>query len=89
MSSMKILTLYTSTGCTQCLAVKKWLGERSVHFVEKNLSDTSVMSELVMSDVFIMSAPALEVNGRLYTVDEIFDDGKLNEELLEQSLGLS
>ena len=60
-----------------------------MHFVEKNLSDTNVMSDLVMSDVFIMSAPALEVDGKVYTVDEIFNDGKLNEELLEQSLGLS
>ena len=89
MSSMKNPTLYTSTGCTQCLAVKRWLGERSVHFVEKNLSDTNVMSDLVMSNVFIMSAPALEVNGRIYTVDEIFNDGRLNEKLLEQSLELS
>ncbi len=89
MSSMKNLTLYTSIGCTQCLAVKRWLGERSVHFVEKNLSDTNVMSDLVMSNVFIMSAPALEVNGRIYTVDEIFNDGRLNEKLLEQSLELS
>jgi hypothetical protein len=35
-----------------------------------------------------MSAPALEVDGKFFTVDEIFDDGRLNEELLEQSLGL-
>jgi len=83
---MKNITLYTSTGCTLCLTLKKWLRERSLDFVEKDLSDADVMSSLVMSDVFILSAPALEIDGRFYTVDEIFDGDRLNEELLEQTL---
>lgn len=89
MDSVKSLTLYTSTGCTLCLVLKKWLSGKSLRFVEKDLSNTDVMSDLVMSDVFVMSAPALEVDGKLYTVDEMFDGNQLNENLLEQNLGLS
>jgi len=89
MDSVKNVTLYTSTGCTLCLALKKWLSEKSLRFIEKNLSDTNVMSDLVMSNVFVMSAPALQVDGTLYTVDEMFDGNQLNENLLEQNLGLS
>lgn len=82
---MERITLYTSAGCTLCQTLKNWLTERSVGFVEKDLLDSDVMSTLVMSNVFIMSAPALEANGRFYTVDEIFSGERLNEELLEQT----
>ena len=83
---MERITLYTSNGCTLCQTLKRWLTERSVGFVEKDLSDSDVMSTLVMSDIFIMSAPALEANGRFFMVDEIFNGEQLNEELLEQTL---
>ena len=86
---MENITLYTSVDCTLCLALKKWLSERSVDFVEKNLSDTDVMSGLIMSDVYLMSAPALEIAGRIYTVDELFIGDQMNENLVMRSLGMN
>jgi len=85
---MKDITLYTSIGCSQCLALKRWLEERSLSFKERDLSDTDVMSDLVMSDIFIMSAPALEIDGKFYSSDEIFNGEGLDESLLEEDLGL-
>lgn len=86
---MKTITLYTSTGCDLCLILKKWLRQRSVDFVEKSLSDTNVMSGLIMSDIYLMSAPALEIAGEFYTVDKLFSGDLMNEKLLEQTLEMN
>jgi len=83
---MKTITLYTSTGCNLCLLLKRWLRERSVDFVEKNLSDTKVMSDLIMSDIYLMSAPALEISGEFYPVEKLFTGDLMNKKLLERTL---
>jgi len=83
---MKTITLYTSASCNLCLLLKRWLRERSVDFVEKNLSDTKVMSDLIMSDIYLMSAPALEISGEFYTVEKLFTGDRMNKRLLERTL---
>lgn len=80
----KELVVYSSHGCPKCATLKKWLGSRNVEFEEKNLEDAEVMANLIMRDVFILSAPALEVGGVVYTEDEIFDeDGTVKANLLK------
>ncbi len=86
---MNTITLYTSVGCNHCSTLKKWLREKSVAFVEKSLSDTNVMSDLIMSDIYLMSAPALEVSGKFYMVEELFVGDRMNEKLLEQTLEMN
>jgi arsenate reductase-like glutaredoxin family protein len=76
------LTVYTSKNCPRCRALKKWLRRNSLSFTEKSLDDTSIMTELVMRNLFILSAPALETENRVYLSDQIFDaDNRLNPEL--------
>jgi len=43
-----------------------------------------VMADLVMRNAVVLSAPALEVEGAVYTEDQIFDgDGLIDTRLLE------
>ena len=78
---MKI-TVYTSKKCPHCKALKRWLRRNNLSFTEKSLDDTDVMTELVLRNLFVLSAPALEVNNQVFFSDQIFDaDNRLNLEL--------
>jgi glutaredoxin len=76
--------VYTSSGCPKCAALKRWLRNRHADFEERSLEDVEVMAGLIMRDIFVLSAPALEVKGIVYTEDQIFDgDGAVKSELLD------
>ena len=81
---VKEVVVYTSSGCPRCAMLKKWLKNKNADFEEKNLEDVDVMVDLVMRNAVVLSAPALEVEGAVYTEDKIFDgDGLIDTELLE------
>jgi glutaredoxin len=71
------VVVYTTSGCTRCGMLKKWLKNRKTDFEEKNLEDSDVMTDLVMRNFVIMSAPALEINGVVYTESQIFESNGL------------
>jgi len=68
--------------------LKEWLKDKDTEFEEKNLEDINVMTELVMRNLVVLSAPALEVEETFYTEDQIFDGDSLADtkmlEILEQ-----
>jgi len=69
--------------------LKKWLMHENGDFEERNLEDVDVMADLVMRNAVVLSAPALEVEGTIYTEDQIFDgDGLINTRLLEILKGM-
>jgi len=81
---VKEIVVYTSSGCPKCAMLKKWLKNKNADFEEKNLEDVDVMADLVMRNVVVLSAPALEVEEAVYTEDQIFDgDGLIDTKLLE------
>ena len=81
---VKEIVVYASSGCPKCAMLKKWLKNRNVDFEEKNLEDVDVMADLIMKNAVVLSAPALEVEGAVYTEDQIFDgDGLIDPKLLE------
>ena len=76
------LTVYTSKNCPRCRSLKSWLRRNKISFVTKSLDDTDVMTDLVMRNLFVLSAPALEVDNQVFFSDQIFDaDNHLNLEL--------
>jgi glutaredoxin len=78
------IIVYTSNGCPKCTLLKEWLKDKNAEFEEKNLEDINVMTELVMRNLVVLSAPALEVEEALYTEDQIFDgDSLANSKILE------
>ena len=73
------LTVYSSKNCPRCKALKKWLCKNKLSFTEKSIDDTDVMTDLVMRNLTVLSAPALETENRFWLSHEIFDvDNPLN-----------
>ena len=80
----KKVIVYTSSGCPKCAGLKRWLRNRHADFEERSLEDVEVMASLIMRNIFVLSAPALEVKGLVYTEDQIFDgDGTVKSKLLD------
>jgi glutaredoxin len=71
------VVVYTTSGCTRCDMLKKWLKSKNTNFEEKNLEDSDVMTDLVMRNFVVMSAPALEFKGEVYTDSQIFENNGL------------
>ena len=71
------VVVYTTSGCTRCDLLKKWLTNKNTGFEEKNLDDSEVMTDLVMRNFVVMSAPALEINGQVYTDSQMFENNGL------------
>lgn len=78
------LIVYTTNGCVKCATLKEWLKNRNTKFEEKSLEDIDVMTDLVMRDIVVLSAPALETENAFFTEDQIFDqNGMLNGRISE------
>ena len=74
------VVVYTTSGCTRCGMLKKWLKNKNTDFEEKNLEDSDVMTDLVMRNFVVMSAPAIEIKGVVYTDNQIFEsNGLINQ----------
>jgi glutaredoxin len=71
------VVVYTTSGCPRCDMLKRWLKNKNTNFEEKNLGDSDVMTDLVMRNFVVMSAPALELNGEVYTDSQIFEGNGL------------
>ena len=71
------IVIYTTNGCTRCDMLKKWLKNKDTNIKEKNLEDSEVMADLVMRNYVILSAPAVEVEGTVYTENQIFESNGL------------
>jgi glutaredoxin len=80
------IVVYTSNGCSRCALLKKWLRDRNADFEERNVENVDVMADLVMRNVVVLSAPALEVEGTVYTEDQIFDGDGLSDAKLSEIL---
>ena len=77
------IVVYTSSGCTRCTMLKEWLKNREKEFEEKDLENVDVMTDLVMRNAVVLSAPALEFENIVYGEEQIFNrDGRLNGKLL-------
>ncbi len=81
------IVVYTSNGCPKCTLLKEWLKDQNTEFEEKSLEDINVMTELVMKNLVVMSAPALEVEEAFYTEDQIFDGDSLADAIMLEILG--
>jgi len=76
-SGPRKIVVYTSNGCHKCSVVKEWLKTANRQFEERDLEDVGVMTELVMRNIVVLSAPAVEVDNTVYTEDQFFDGNTL------------
>ena len=66
--------------------LKEWLKSKGAEFEEKSLDDSEVMADLIVRNIYILSAPALEVDGKVYGEETLFQSETLNEEFLSKIL---
>jgi len=78
--------VYASPNCPKCSALKAWLRNKGFEFEERNLEDSEVMADLILRDVYVLSAPALEVGGKVYTENDLFDGKGVRETLISKIL---
>jgi len=71
------IIVYTSNGCHKCSALKEWLKAASRKFEERSLENVDVMTELVMRNIVVLSAPVIEVDNTIYTENQFFDGNSL------------
>jgi len=71
------VVVYTSNGCHKCSVLKDWLKNADRQFEERDLEDVGVMTELVMRNVVVLSAPVMEVDKTVYTEDQFFEGNTL------------
>ena len=88
---MKEIIVYSSKKCPRCRALKRWLRRNKLSFTEKSLDNTEIMASLVMRNIFVLSAPALEIQNlhvsgakrgnRFFLSDQIFqEDNRLTSD---------
>ncbi len=83
------LTVYTSKKCPRCRALKRWLRRNKIPFLTKNLDETNIMAALVMRNIFVLSAPGLEIGDRVFLSDQIFDKNNRLTKEIKQLLKLT
>lgn len=76
--------LYVSPQCPRCETLKKVLSEMKVSYEVIDVTNSDVMADLIMRDIFLMETPGLEVDGRFFYANDIFDGDKLSLDKLRK-----
>ncbi|MHC1627411.1 MAG: glutaredoxin family protein [Candidatus Nezhaarchaeales archaeon] len=74
---MTKIKLYVSPQCPRCEVLKKALNEMGVKYDVLDISESDVMADLVMRDIFLTETPALEVGDRFFYAEDLFNGDKL------------
>jgi arsenate reductase-like glutaredoxin family protein len=72
------IVVYTSSSCQKCSVLKEWLKSANQHFEERSLENVDVMTDLVMRNVVVLSAPVIEFENMIYTEDQFFEGNSLS-----------
>ena len=78
--------VYTSKNCPRCKALNQWLRRNKVSFVTKSIDNTEIMTDLVMRNLVVLSAPALETENKFWLSHEIFDENNRLNPVLKRFL---
>ncbi|MCC6042063.1 MAG: thioredoxin family protein [Candidatus Verstraetearchaeota archaeon] len=84
---MARVKLYVSPQCPRCETLKRVMNEMGVEYEVLDVSKSEVMVDLIMRDIFLMETPGLEVDGKFFHAEEIFDGERLIMDKLRKVLG--
>ena len=83
----KQVIFYTTRKCAKCKSLKNWLRRNKVPFLTKSLDETEVMASLIMRNIFVLAAPAIETGDRVFLSDQIFgENGLLRSDFLKREM---
>jgi len=75
--------VYTSNGCHKCSVLKEWLKTSNRSYEERSLENVDVMTDLVMRNIVVLSAPVLEVDDSVHSETEFFEGDALTVNKLQ------
>ena len=77
------IVVYTTNGCHKCNTLKEWLKNANRVFEERDLENVDVMTEMVMRNVVVLSAPVLEIDNEIYEETQFFNGNGLEVNRLQ------
>jgi glutaredoxin len=83
---MAKIILYTTEICPKCNKLKKFLEAHLVAFEVANMSTPESLTELRFNGVFTATAPVLQINDTFLTYEELFREGEINTEKIQEFL---
>lgn len=75
--------VYTSNGCHKCSVLKEWLKTSNRSYEERSLENVDIMTDLVMRNIVVLSAPVLEVDDSVHSETEFFEGNALAVDRLQ------
>jgi glutaredoxin len=78
----KDVIIYTLPVCPNCHVLRQSLKEHNVKFDECDLDSPKSRTALLMNGIFTTTAPVLQINNRFLTYDQLFDEEKINIDLI-------
>ena len=65
------VTVYTTPQCPRCKELKAYLERLNITYTEIDITDLEAMSELVMQNIYILSAPTLRIGNQFFLIGEV------------------
>jgi glutaredoxin len=98
MAEIKLPIIITKENCSRCHALKEWLNENKVKYVEKDINDEEFVNQLLKDENFlgtfcdadgcIVNTPVVMYKGK-YIFKELFGISGLREKEAEKLFGVS
>lgn len=61
-----MIIVYSTKECSKCKVLKSNLDKANIEYMEKDIEDTEVATELILRNIDVLSAPMLEVDGMMF-----------------------
>jgi len=71
--------IYTLPDCPNCIILKDFLRDSRVKFKEFPMDSAESITEMRFAGCFAVVAPVLRTNSGFYETDDLFKEGKLDE----------
>lgn len=73
------ITVYYTPTCPKCEELKAALEARGQNWEEMDIREPENLAMLRIEGVFTLSAPVLQIDTEYFTVDDLWEDGKLRD----------
>ena len=83
-----IVNVYSTKVCPKCKRLKTFLTSNGIAFESLDMQEAENLTELRVNQVFTNNAPVLQVEGRFFTVEEIFKGTELLESKVLEVINL-
>lgn len=69
---LKKIIVYTNTGCSKCIMLKKWLEMKEISYIEENIGENEEARQKLLQNG-LRQLPQLEIDDEFISFDEYND----------------